>query len=304
MRSLGLTLNQEADEIAYRCAFACQTTKYKVTNLVSKRSIITKLNKTKIKKVMTAKDKEINKHYTLERIIEPDPEAAVRHTLKSMLKALYFENEKYKVKKVKLFLSPPREGNFRHHIVKTAGPNGLGYKAGRPERPHHIEYIRSLLLKLGAEVVEGFEADDALGFYQTDTTVASHIDKDINMIPGLHYNHVTRELYEVPEGIGKLWLNDKRKLKGLGLISFYAQMLTGDRTDNIPGISGCGDVGAYKLLSDIKLEDDAWQIVYDRYKTQYDKKVNSILAEIADLLWICRTPNQTGRQYLHSRGYL
>lgn len=79
---------------------------------------------------------------------------------------------------------------------------------------------------------EGEEADDALGRTQMAfhgngiETVIVSIDKDLDMIPGLHYN-----------------FSKNNKAKGVytvtdpeGLQAFYKQILTGDTSDNIPGM--------------------------------------------------------------------
>lgn len=299
-----LTLNQEADEIAYRCAFACQKTKYLIVSKHKDTRYETSLCKTKIIEALKRRGKLLDIDYSLYPVVEPEPEKQVAYTLKAMLKSLYHVHENITIKDINLFVSPSRESNFRYSIAKTPGPNGEGYKAGRAEKPYHLQFIRDLLIsKYNAEIVEGFEADDALGFYQTEKTIASHIDKDINMIPGMHYNHVERIFYRVTE-FGHLELTEKRKLKLYGLMGFYAQLLMGDRTDNIPGVPRCGPVAVYNLLNDAVEEDDLMEIVFGVYNKNFGADALSRLAEVADLLWICRRKDETGRQYLAKRGYL
>lgn len=304
-------LNQEADEIAYRCAFACERQGYIFHGKKNKVDLGNKYTKTQIKTFFSNKGKTIDVDYTLEpyKIIENEKTVIV--TLDAMIKRLRATEIEYKrkwhrVHDIRLWLSPSDHSNFRYSIVNTAGPKGLGYKAGRPEKPVHLAMIRDRLLKVyDAEEIPGYEADDALGMYQTEETVASHIDKDINMIPGHHFNHVTGEYYFTPfDSFGSLELNEKRKLVGLGTIFFYAQLLMGDPTDNIPGIKKLGPVKAYDLLN-LTEEDEAFTIVYDEYVTFYGKdSAQSILEEVADLIWICRKDGETGREYLKNRGYL
>ncbi len=189
-------------------------------------------------------------------------------------------------------------------MANIPGPNGPGYKAGRPAKPHWLPQIKERLVKQwGAQEIIGYEADDALGIYQTKDTVAVHIDKDINMIPGWHYNHVKGEWLHVPDGIGSLTYADK-KLKGKGLMFFYAQMLMGDRTDNIPGIPGIGDKGAFTRLAHLTTEEECATVIASEYGTRYQEHWEEAIAEVADLLWIVRSCRNTGSQYLRLRGLL
>ena len=98
--------------------------------------------------------------------------------------------------KLRLFLTSSDKSNFRFNVVETEGPRGMGYKAGRPPRPIHYQAARDYLInKCGAEeVYMDMEADDALCMYQTEDTIATHIDKDINMVVGRHLNWVTMEV--------------------------------------------------------------------------------------------------------------
>lgn len=297
----------EADEIAYRAAFACQSIGYIFNNAKVERDLGHHLTKTDIKKVFKKRGKEIDIDYTLTSYLVLDEEYKVKRTIDSMIDKLH----KLKipgicdyVKNVKLYLSPSDGSNFRNSKAETPGPNGVGYKAGRPPKPYFLKFIRERLIKLhGAEEVWGYEADDALGIYTHDNAILVHIDKDINMIVGHHYNHTTGEYYRVDEGLGNL-IYEKGKLTGRGLKWFYAQMLTGDRTDNIPGISRVGAKKAYDLLVDLTTESECFTVVKDCYNNQYDGLYMDVLMEIADLLWIVRSDRLTGRQYLTERGFI
>ncbi len=87
---------------------------------------------------------------------------------------------------------------------------------------------------------DGAEADDFCNIYfnkaveQGHYPVLGHIDKDLNMIPGLHYNYVNQELYTVDPVSAHTFL--------------MRQLLTGDSADNIKGLSGCGPAAASKVL--------------------------------------------------------
>lgn len=106
-----------------------------------------------------------------------------------------------------------------------------------------------------------------------------HQDKDLNQLPGHHYNPVTDERYYVTEFEG--------------LKSFYTQLLTGDRTDNIKGLDRIGPVKAAKILKDCKTEQEMLQAVTKAYADKgesFDR-----LVENGKLLWLRREPGQTWR---------
>jgi len=302
-----MVINQEADEIAYRCAFACQQQGYIWHSKNKSVDLKAKFTKTEIKEHFKKQGKELDKDYTLESYQIIEEEFIVKYTLDRMVEKLYdLEiNKVGKVDTVNLWLSPGDGSNFRFGVANLPGSKGQGYKAGRPTKPHYLSFIRNRLVeKWGAQEIFGYEADDALGIYQNDNTIASHIDKDINMIPGHHYNHVTGEYYHVPTGLGSLTY-DNGKLIGRGTIFFYAQLITGDATDNIPGIPKMGPKKAYDVLSQLTKESDCYEQVYNLYAAYYGlENATQAISEIADLLWIVRADRLTGRQYISSRGFL
>ncbi len=269
-----MIINQEADEVAYRCAFACQQQGYiwhgkdsvDLANIFTKTDLIKISNKTSIltdefikeklwdieyiEEFLDNRVKSLDKDYTLEPYSIIEEEFVVKYTLDRMIEKLYeLEIPNVgKVNLVNLWLSPSDGSNFRYKVANIPGSKGPGYKAGRAPKPHYLSFIRQRLTEeWGAQEIQGYEADDALGIYQKEDTIASHIDKDINMIPGHHYNHVTGEYYYVPEGLGTLTY-DNGKLIGRGTVFFYAQLITGDATDNIPGIPKYGAKKAYDIL--------------------------------------------------------
>lgn len=123
--------------------------------------------------------------------------------------------------KYQVYISGPE--NYRYNI----DPN---YKANRKDtpRPEWLQPVREYLVTdWNAQVCDGIEADDALGIEQThagEETVICSIDKDLKQIPGRHYNFVTNEFdYVSPRQ---------------ALLSFYTQLIMGDRSDNIQGYDG------------------------------------------------------------------
>ncbi len=160
------------------------------------------------------------------------------------------------------FISSPE--NFRKKIDPQ-------YKANRANipRPRHLEDVKAFLIsEWGAQVCEGYEADDFLGIYQTDNTILASIDKDLNQIPGKHYNFVKELFYEVTP------------LEGLRF--FYKQTLIGDTSDNIFGIKGLGPVKSSKLIDSLDQEEEMYWTCRKLYKNDERFHLN------CKLLWILR----------------
>lgn len=287
-------LNCEADEILYRACFAVERKGYRLTTSSgSERDLGNKYTKTKITKMLKERGKLLNRDYTLEVYPIIEPISHCLRIIKNTLERLKKHGELH------LWLTSSDHSNFRFGVVKTEGPRGLGYKAGRPPRPIHYEEARKYLIeRCGAKEIFNYEADDALCMYQTEDSIAVHIDKDINMVVGKHLNWVLMEFYDVPEGLGTVTLNDKNKAIGRGLKYFYHQLLTGDATDNILGIKGIGDKTAFNLLENCTTEKECTTIIESIYKEKYEEDYLDVLLEMADLLWMCRFEGDRGSLYL------
>lgn len=166
--------------------------------------------------------------------------------------------------------------NYRKEIAVTAP-----YKGNRvQERPVHYQLVRDYLASAwGCEVIDGQEADDAIGIaaygYGDDDEayIIMTIDKDLDMIRGWHYNFNKDMKYFVQE-------DDTMR-------TFYTQVLTGDRVDNIPGLKGIGPKKAEKILKDCSSEKDMYAAVLKAYDNNEE-----YLWEQAKLLWIRRKENQ------------
>lgn len=165
-------------------------------------------------------------------------------------------------------------GNFRKEIAKTAP-----YKGNRDmAKPYHYQLLREYMERAwGFEVIDGMEADDAIGIEayrnEPDETIIVSIDKDLNMIRGHHYNFVKEEKYFVTEEEA--------------IRNFYLQILTGDKVDNIIGLDGIGPVKSKKLLKDCNTELE----MYEAVLKAYDGDEARVL-ENARLLWILREEKQ------------
>ena len=168
------------------------------------------------------------------------------------------------------------KGNFRESIAVT-----VPYKGQRAsiEKPVHLQALRDHLVNSwGFEVVDGIEADDAVGIaayaVPEDESIMVHIDKDLNQFRGWHYNYRKKEKYYVSEFEG--------------LTAFYTQILTGDRIDNIVGLKGIGPVKAKRILAECTNENELYEAVLKAYEGDQQR-----VLENAQLLWLQRSLNQT-----------
>ena len=168
------------------------------------------------------------------------------------------------------------KGNFRESIAVT-----VPYKGQRAsiEKPVHLQALRDHLVNSwGFEVVNGIEADDAVGIAAyavgEDESIMVHIDKDLNQFRGWHYNYRKKEKYYVSEFEG--------------LTAFYTQILTGDRIDNIVGLKGIGPVKAKRILAECTNENELYEAVLKAYEGDQQR-----VTENAQLLWLQRSLNQT-----------
>lgn len=159
--------------------------------------------------------------------------------------------------------------NFRNKIAVTKP-----YKGQRSgDKPVHYDDIRNYLVnewKFKMETEQ--EADDALGIRATelgDKSIIVSIDKDLDNIPGWHYNFVKREKYYVDEHTA--------------IRNFYRQILTGDRIDNVEGLRGIGPVKADRILGDATGEDGYYLRCVEAYSGDRERVI-----ENARLLWIRR----------------
>lgn len=181
---------------------------------------------------------------------------------------------------------------FRFDLAKTKP-----YKGTRKgNKPWHYANLKAYMYGcLDANRVEYLEADDMMAIVQTcdpkETIICSR-DKDLKQVPGWHYSwELGKQPQFGPEIITKLGTlklsDDKKKLSGTGLLFFYAQMLTGDTVDNIPGLPRCGPVAAYDILntvSEVELLDRVIYSYQDYYKDEWEAK----MIEQGQLCWIVR----------------
>jgi 5'-3' exonuclease len=172
--------------------------------------------------------------------------------------------------------------NFRDEVAPY-------YKANRAEnsKPPYYEEIRAYIQKEYPTIVtEGMEADDYFGQAAKDAVIRNpnvlpvivSIDKDLLMIPGVHYNFVKKEMVYVDEFDANLF--------------FFTQMLTGDRADNIPGLKGYGPKKAEKILKGVPDINEMIKRVFKEYEKVHSGDAWHQWDIHCDLLWILRTLDQ------------
>ena len=154
------------------------------------------------------------------------------------------------------------EKNFRYEIA-THKP----YKGNRPPKPAFIEKWEGII-KLHMIKKWGFvecgkvEADDAVSICaanlpETHNPIICHIDKDLNQIPGNHFNYQKKQFYKV--STEEAWR------------TMLTLVLTGDGTDNIAGLPGIGPAKAAGFLKSKSYEEcrEAIRQGFIKYYAEY-----------------------------------
>jgi hypothetical protein len=180
--------------------------------------------------------------------------------------------ERYAAENPTCFVYLSGVGNFRYSIATRAS-----YKSGRGPAPSHLKAVREHLINSQTAVVSaGEEADDLLGIAMTEFpgAVCCSIDKDLLQLPGRHYNFVSKEEVTVT--------------KKEAVLNLYRQVISGDPTDNIPGLVGYGEVKARKALEDCKSAADCWQRAVALYTEAYGPAAMGFALETAQLVYVRR----------------
>lgn len=212
-----------------------------------------------------------------------DDDAPLEHSLHNVKKTLTDISEKFH--EIRTFLSGTT--NFRKDVAFTKG-----YKENRKDlrKPPHYSEIREYLLTYwGGILVEGREADDAIGEAQTlaekNTTCIVGQDKDFKTIPGWHYNPVKDKVFYVSDSQATTF--------------FLYQLITGDRVDNIPGVPQYGDKKAKRLIEECKGNTEILKKkIASLYMSAYGDTWKEVIHEQATLLFIHRHPNKTYQDYI------
>lgn len=251
----------DADPLVYRIGFACQKT-------IHVKDGVEYNNKTEMKKALGEDAIEDSKY-----ILAEDKTHAF-HSINLLLDTILEEtNSDYFV----LYLTG--SGNFRDDIAYTAV-----YKGNRSglHKPLLYPAIREFLItRHSAIVVNGVEADDAVSilFTREKDAVCCSTDKDLNQLPGKHFDYSKSKYYVIS--------------KVEGMKNFYTQLLTGDPTDNIKGLYGIGKKKAEKILTACTTEEECFEVVMTKYEEYYGEEEGiKRLSENGALLWMLRIDEQ------------
>lgn len=188
---------------------------------------------------------------------------------------------------------------FRHDVATLQPYKGTRKKNSRPvlyqEVRDYLEY------KFGALYVDGEEVDDRLGInmYTGRANAITTKDKDLRQIPGEIYDWDLKKKYYITP------------LEGYRF--FCEQLVTGDITDNVPGLvkqlklmghhteskllhySRENGKGYQQSLKESLLkqesEKDMYKVVVDLYK-KYELYSEERLLELGRLLWIRRAEGE------------
>jgi 5'-3' exonuclease len=157
-------------------------------------------------------------------------------------------------------------------------------------KPVYYNKIRQYLVeKYGALICSWGEADDWMAPGKP-SWIATH-DKDIYQIGHMnYYNLKSGDTLETYDELGKIFLTDKKTLKGYGFKWFCAQMLMGDIIDNIPKpYKGDGPVWIYNVFGKLNSLEECWKMVKVYYNGTNN---NDKLWTMAQLLWVARKRKQ------------
>jgi len=216
------------------------------------------------------------------RVVDAEPLRNAKQMVRQILKKIKTRTDG----ELKLYLTG--KNNYRNELA-TIRP----YKGNRAalHKPYHYEGLRAYLLELGAEMVDGREADDQVAidlakYGQWDTTIIASVDKDLRQVPGTLYNWVKDTFEDIS--------------KQDGLVTFYRQCLTGDVTDNIVGCYKCGEGRAWEVVDETQTEREMYDACLEEFERSLERKgcpyahlsASDALLEIARLVYLQRREDE------------
>lgn len=235
----------DGDIVVYRCGFAAQTMNY-ILGHPETDEIYSMFGSAAAYKEYVAERGLQPDEFWVDTFVKEEPVENALSNVRNVLEAI--EDQVGPIEG--LYLS---QGNcFRYDLATMKEYKGHRKDAAKPV---HYDAIRQYMVDYhGATVFSSVEADDVLALRQDEDTVIVSIDKDLLQVPGRHYNWVQKKKLFVTQEVGNKVL--------------MMQNLTGDNTDNIPGIYRVGEVSARALLSDWSSIEDMRREVDERW-TKY-----------------------------------
>lgn len=168
------------------------------------------------------------------------------------------------------------EGSWsQDYVMAFGGPNNFRdvlyseYKKStsraksKSTRPEWFGDLKSEATSLyeNSVICDGYEADDMVRIWATELDkwekdfIVCSVDKDLDCIPGKHYNPRKSDIY---------WVSPK-----YSEMFYWKQLLMGDTVDNIPGVEGIGPKKAEKLIEDCETRKDYERVVFNTYNDKY-----------------------------------
>lgn len=277
------TLVVDGDMIAYKAASICE-----------KRSItVTHISKGTQKEFDTRTDfwgrdrkhsggwlSEVNKdrkkpflpeEFKIEDVQTAQSKQSAFKVVKNMIENL---SDELLIKDYRIYLG--KGDSFRKDVSTI-----IEYKGNRKDllKPLLLEDVRNYLVtKMNAKLVTEKEADDqcVIDCYRTNNILYGE-DKDYGGCPVLWFNPNRKEDgIQDCNNLGMLYLDDKNKVRGIGRLFFYFQVLSGDDADNYFANSASdmkwGDKSAYNALVNCKTDREAIQVLSHCYRELYPEK--------------------------------
>lgn len=291
----------DADPIVYRSGFAAEKTAYHFVAEDLEGKLYERYFEPDNEKTALQKATDWMKFYEMtelsrEKVVLPEPVEHALYLVKQELTGIVDRVQgSYAPKGATSHVLLSGPGNFREKIAKQKP-----YKGNRDPShvPYHYQAIRDYMTaQWGARVISGRESDDEASILAHRALaegvpyVIATIDKDLDQVPGLHYDYKRKVFYDVSPEEG-------RKV-------FWTQLLSGDPTDNIPGCYRMGPAKAGKIVSLLMDEDawdaeDMWRMVVGEYKasTRYAgcpyklEDAETVALETARLVYMQRRENE------------
>ena len=282
----------DADPIVYRAGFASEASEYILTlekgeDDIEQACFLAGENKTAFRMMLDWLEANPTREVLdTHKIVVAEPVENALQAVKESINGIL--EHVHTPRALRFYLSGA--GNYRYDLA-TIKP----YKGNRDptHKPVHYKAIRDYLEEYHhAEVIEGREADDQISIVASrlradkESYVVATIDKDLDQIPGEHYDYMKKVSYAVSEWSATYW--------------FYTQVLAGDPVDNIAGCYRCGPAKAAKVLANAFTAEHCWEAVVEEYaeataRSGYpygDRDTNELALENARLVYLQREENE------------
>lgn len=237
-------------------------------------------------------------------------DTAIRRFIKLALTQMFLTNSEHG----KLYLTASGCVKAYRDCYPTVKPY-QGNRSGRA-KPPLLEPLRCAIARIAQEGGTGlppemsielhhyWEADDAMimdAHTQGAMGLVESADKDLRCTPGPYLEQETGKVDIITDRYG--WIDEAYtpagtlKVKGHGTKFFLAQLLMGDRADNVQGLSkmngaAIAERGTLNFLTPIMDENEA----IDAILRAYIKNGQNALAE-AECLWLRRNQHDSAYAY-------